>query len=90
MLFYSVFFIRANERNIDSLLPVHGLAIAAPTVDGLNLFLKFIEEELVSAYFNLLILQVDWNYSYETHPEQRDPNPLKKSDIKQIVTLSSS
>ena len=78
---------QTNEQKIDSLLPVRGLAIAAPSVDGLNLFLKFIEEELAPARFNLLILRVDWNYSYESHPELRDPNPLKKSDVKQIVDL---
>jgi len=78
---------QTNEQKIDSLLPVRGLAIAAPTVDGLNLFLKFVEEELVPARFNLLILRVDWNYSYESHPELRDPNPLKKSDVKRIVNL---
>ncbi|MCL1932308.1 MAG: family 20 glycosylhydrolase, partial [Candidatus Azobacteroides sp.] len=43
------------------------------------------EEELAPAHFNLLILRVDWNYAYETHPELRDDNPLTKSDVKKIV-----
>jgi hypothetical protein len=78
---------QTNEKNIDSLLPVRGLAIAAPSVNGLDLFLKFIEEELAPAHFNLLILRVDWNYAYESHPELRDPNPLTKADVKRIVAL---
>jgi hypothetical protein len=80
-------FAQTNASKIDSLLPIRGLAIAAPSVNGLDLFLKFIEEELVPAHFNLLILRVDWNYAYECHPELRDPNPLKKSDVKRIVAL---
>jgi len=68
-------------------LPVRGLAIEAPKPDGLDRFLSFIEEELVPAHFNLLILRVDWNYAYETHPELRDPNPLTREDVKRIVAL---
>jgi hypothetical protein len=74
---------KANELN--AALPVRGLAIAAPSVKGLDLFLKFIEEDLAPAHFNMLILRVDWNYAYESHPELRDANPLSKSDVKKIV-----
>ena len=68
-------------------LPVRGLAIEAPKPAGLDTFLKFIEEDLVPAGFNLLILRVDWNYAYESHPELRDPNPLTRNDVKRIVAL---
>jgi len=68
-------------------LPVRGLAIAAPSVNGVDSFLKFIEEELAPAHFNLLILRVDYNYAYESHPELRDDNPLTKSDVKRIVEV---
>lgn len=74
----------ASEK-IDATLPVRGLAIAAPSVNGMDLFVKFIEEELAPAHFNLLILRVDWNYAYECHPELRDSNPLTKADVKRIV-----
>jgi len=78
---------QVKENSIESRLPVRGLAIAAPSVNGMDLFLKFIEEELAPAHFNLLVLRVDWNYAYETHPELRDANPLTKSDVKKIVNL---
>ena len=74
---------QANQN--DSPLPVRGLSIAAPLVRGMDTFIKFIEEELAPAHFNLLILRVDWNYAYESHPELRDQNPLTKSDVKKIV-----
>ena len=75
-----------DERSSAS-LPVRGLAIEAPKPAGLDRFLTFIEEELAPAHFNLLILRVDWNYAYETHPELRDPDPLTREDVKRIVEV---
>ncbi|MDR0430381.1 MAG: family 20 glycosylhydrolase [Tannerellaceae bacterium] len=72
-------------NKLDTVLPVRGLAIAAPQVDDLDLFLKFIEEELAPGHFNLLILRVDWNYDYKSHPELKDSNPLTYPDVKKIV-----
>ena len=74
-------------KRIDSILPVRGLAIEAPKPNNLDLFLRFIDEELAPANFNLLILRVDWNYAYECYPQLRDRNPLTKSDVKKLVTL---
>lgn len=74
-----------SQLTIDTVLPTRGLAIAAPSKENLHLFLKFIEEELAPAHFNLLILRVDWNYAYTSHPELRDPNPLTEQDVKKLV-----
>ena len=76
-----------GEKEKEFALPVRGLAIEAPKPGELDRFLTFIEEELVPAHFNLLILRVDWNYAYETHPELCDPNPLTREDVKRLVTL---
>ncbi|MDR1645273.1 MAG: family 20 glycosylhydrolase [Tannerellaceae bacterium] len=75
------------QSKLDSIIPVRGLAIAAPSVKGMPLFLKFIEEELAPAHFNLLILRVDWNYDYASHPELKDPNPLTREDVRKIADL---
>jgi hypothetical protein len=80
-------FSQTAAGRLDSILPVRGLAIAAPSVQGLPLFLKFIEEELAPAHFNLLILRVDWNYDYAGHPELKDPNPLTLSDVRKITAV---
>ena len=74
-----------SDKKIDNVLPVRGLAIAAPSARGLDVFLQFIEKDLAPAHFNLLILRVDWNYAYESHPELRDSNPLSKGDVQKIV-----
>jgi len=92
LLIVMVWFITAgsaqtNGSRIDSLMPVRGLALGAPSADGVDLFLKFIDEELAPAHFNLLILRIDYNYAYESHPELRDPNPLTKADVKKIVNV---
>jgi hypothetical protein len=83
----SAFPAQAAENRPDSVLPVRGLSIGAPLSNGLNGFLRFIEEELAPAHFNLLILRVDWGYAYETHPELRSENPLTKSEVKKIVAV---
>ncbi|NDV82490.1 family 20 glycosylhydrolase [Bacteroides sp. 51] len=74
-------------KTIDDRIPVRGLAIPVPSVQGLDAFLQFIEKDLAPAQFNMLILRVDWNYAYENHPELRNPNPLTKSDAKKILSV---
>src|SRR5690606_30660143 len=65
--------------------PVRGMCIAAPSVDQVDAFAKFINEELAPAGVNLLVLRVDWGYEYQSHPELRGNNPLKKEDVKKLV-----
>ena len=76
-----------EEKNPDEILPVRGLAIAAPVRSGLDTFLKFIEDDLAPANFNLLVLRVDWNFDYKTHPELSDENPLTLEDVGRIVSV---
>ena len=66
-------------------LPVRGLCIGAPKADQVSGFVKFINEELAPRQVNTLILRVDFNYQYESHPELRDSIALSKADVKQIV-----
>lgn len=78
----------AQEKpHIDSLLPVRGLAIAAPSKSGLQHFINFVEKELVPAKFNMLILRVDYNYAYTSLPHLANPNPLSKEDVKKLVEM---
>src|SRR5690349_2981508 len=65
--------------------PVRGFCIAAPRADELDPFLKFIREELKPRSINTLILRVDFNYQYESHPELRDSAALSKLDVQRIV-----
>jgi hypothetical protein len=74
-------------NRLDGLLPVRGLAIAAPAVAEVDRFVQFVDEELAPGLFNLLVLRVDWNYDYKSHPELKDPNPLTRLDVKKIVDV---
>jgi len=69
----------------DSVLPVRGFCIGAPSPAGLNEFIKFIDQELAPRQVNTLILRIDYDYRYESHPELRGQNPLSKPDIKKLV-----
>jgi hypothetical protein len=69
----------------DSTFIVRGFAIAAPKPKGLDDFVKFINEELAPRKINTLILRVDYNYQYKSHPEVRDSAALSKGDVKKIV-----
>lgn len=68
-------------------LPVRGFCIAAPQSRDINRFVKFIDEELAPRTVNTLILRVDYNYMYESHPELRDADALSKSDVKKLVNV---
>ncbi|HVW97241.1 MAG TPA: family 20 glycosylhydrolase [Mucilaginibacter sp.] len=69
----------------DSLYKVRGFAIAAPRPNGVDEFVKFINEELAPRKVNTLILRVDYNYEFKSHPELRDSICLSKRDVKKIV-----
>jgi hypothetical protein len=67
--------------------PVRGLCIAAPTIENVNEFTVFIEKELAGNGVNVLILRIDWGYEYKSHPELRGNNPLRESDVKNLVAV---
>lgn len=66
-------------------LPIRGLAIAAPDKGNVDRFVKFINEELAPRKVNKLILRVDYNYQYKSHPELVNENALSQSDVNKIV-----
>jgi hypothetical protein len=68
-------------------LPVRGFCIAAPQPKDLEEFVKFIDEELAPRSVNTLILRVDYNYQYESHPELRDSGALSKNEVKKLVAV---
>ncbi len=75
-----------SER-LDTIMPVRGFCIAAPQPSNLQEFVRFIDEELAPRKVNTLILRVDYNYQYESHPELRDSVALSKQDVKKLVAV---
>lgn len=75
----------SQSVKLDSILPVRGFCISAPQPAVVAEFIKFIDEELAVRKVNTLILRVDYNYQYESHPELRDSIALSKQDVKKLV-----
>lgn len=75
------------QNVLDSLVPTRGLAIAAPPAYYVDSFNLFIEKELAPRHINTLILRVDFNYQFVSHPELRDSSALSKDQVKKIVSV---
>ena len=69
----------------DSIILIQGFAIAAPRNHEVNQFIDFIKKELVPRKINTLMVRVDYNFNYLSHPELRDSAVLSQEDVKSIV-----
>lgn len=74
-------------NDADSTSEIRGFCIAAPAPAEHARFMNFIKDELIPRKVNTLILRVDFNYQFESHPELRDSSALSKEQVKQIVGL---
>jgi Glycosyl hydrolase family 20, catalytic domain len=77
----------AAQTAMDTLFPVRGFCIGAPQSHQIDSFADFITKELAPRRVNTLILRVDFNYQYESHPELRDSDALSKEDIQKLVRV---
>ena len=71
-----------SQDKSPTLLPVRGFCIGAPRAAKLDPFIAFINDELAPMQVNTLILRVDYNYQYKSHPELSDTLSLSKDDVK--------
>jgi len=79
-----------SQHKIDSLLPVRGFCIEAPRSSDLESFLEFIDKSLVVNQVNLLILRIDYNFQYSSHPELSDADALSAEQVKRLVEKAKS
>jgi len=73
------------QSTIDELMPVRGFSIAAPGPLSVDKFVTFIEDDLATRDINVLILRVDYNYQYKSHPELQNSVALSEQDVKKLV-----
>lgn len=78
-------FFLSHAQPLDSILPVRGFSIAAPTSKLVDSFVMFINDELAPRKVNTLILRVDYNYQYKSRPELADSGALSLPEVKKIV-----
>ena len=78
----SAWFVQAQDQ-----LPFRGFCVGAPDEGHLDTFVKFIDEELAPRQVNALVLRIDYNYQFESHPELTDEGALTKADVKKLVEV---
>ena len=76
----------ALSISAQDVLPIRGFAIAAPKKENVDRFVKFINEELPPRQINTLILRVDYNFQYKSHPELAEDDGLSQDDVNKIVS----
>jgi len=76
-----------GENNPGQSMPVRGFCIAAPHAGEVKDFIKFVGEELPALKINTLILRVDFNYMFRSHPELRDSDAMSPDDAKSIAEV---
>jgi hypothetical protein len=80
--------VKTNAGNApDDSMPVRGFCIEAPRPANLDKFTAFIDRELAPRQVNTLVLRIDYNYQYQSHPEVGDKNGLSKEDVKKLVAV---
>src|SRR5713226_116929 len=75
----------AAENPADRRLPVRGFCISSPSTNRVDEFIKFIEEELAPRSVNALILRVDYNFQYTSHPEVADKAGISREQAQKIA-----
>jgi len=85
VVFLSLFI--GNRSFSQDTLPVRGFCIGAPRSSEIDAFIRFITEELVPRKVNTLILMVDYNFQFESHPELREASALSKDDVKKMAAI---
>jgi Glycosyl hydrolase family 20, catalytic domain len=75
------------QNTDEPLFQIRGFCINVPRPDGVDRFVKFIDEELAPRGVNTLVLLVDYSFKFESYPELADSAALTKSDCRKIVKV---
>jgi hypothetical protein len=67
--------------------PFRGLCIRAPHPQEIDGFIDFIGNDLRQAEVNLIVLMIDYNYSFSSRPELTGEFALAETDVKKLVKV---
>ena len=89
LLFFVILTVKTSfsQKQVENTLPIRGFFISAPSATRIDDFVKFINDELAPRKVNTLILGVNFNYQYVSHPELHDSTALSKTDVKKLVDV---
>lgn len=91
IIFATIIMLSGTLAKAQSTLPVRALCVSAPNEKGVDRFVKFINEELPPRKVNTLVVMINYNYAFTTHPELKtDSNTLSKADVTKIVEACKS
>lgn len=66
-------------------LPVRGIHLAAPQPADVPLLVRFIRESMPKEGANTLVLEINYHFRYQKHPEVMDDTPLSREDAAAIT-----
>jgi hypothetical protein len=66
---------------------IKGVCVGTPDKDDMEEFVSFIDTVLAPSGVNTLILRIDYNYRYKSHPELVGENALRKRDVGKLVEV---
>jgi len=69
-------------------LPVRGVRLSAPMPNEVQRMVKFIREVLPKEGVNTLVLEINYRYKFEKHPEVADADPLTRDDARAIAAAA--
>jgi hypothetical protein len=73
--------------NAQEIFRIKGVCIGAPDRDDVEEFVSLIDTVLAPSGVNTLILRIDYNYHFKSHPELVGENALRKKDIGKLVEV---
>ena len=86
-VFFVTLFLLSQFTFAQSFYPIRGFCIGAPSVENVDEFAAFINEYLVADGVNTLILRIEYNYKFKSHPELIGTNPYSEEDVKKLVEV---
>jgi len=68
--------------------PIRGLHLLTPKPADVPLLVRFIKEALPKEGVNTLVLEIDYNYQFTSHPEVAEPDSLSRDDVASLVAAA--
>ena len=62
-----------------------GLHVYLSDREDVPILIRAVEEQLAPKGLNALVIEVDFNFQYESHPELASKNGMNKDDVKQLL-----
>ena len=81
-----LFVVSGGYAEDSKLFPVRGIHFTSVGKNNLDLCNKFIREELPKQGVNVMVLEIDYDFQFKSHPELASTNALSIEDVKSIVS----